>query len=193
MSPPAAKKEPPRFERWWIMALLAIWLVIGFVPKLDCNPGTFGDMFGMVNSLFSGLAFLGLIHTIRLQMHEIGLQRDELELTRSELERSADAQTESAKVLALQVVITAISARISTALQRRETAMNNQREWSKLKPQNNGVVRVGAPLEERPISIAIGEAEQAAKSLTEEIDQLSKRLEEYDNLLTAKLEGLQTV
>lgn len=54
--------------------------------------GQFGDSFGMVNSLFSGLAFAGIIFTIILQRKELKLQRQELELTRQELARSAKAQ-----------------------------------------------------------------------------------------------------
>ena len=44
--------------------------------------GTFGDMFGGVNSLFSGLAFTGIIFTILLQRKEFELQREELKATR---------------------------------------------------------------------------------------------------------------
>jgi len=47
--------------------------------------GQFGDMFGAVNALFSGLAFAGLIITLFLQKNELSLQRDELKLTRDEM------------------------------------------------------------------------------------------------------------
>ncbi len=47
--------------------------------------GTFGDMFGVANALFSGLAFAGLIFTILLQSQELKLQREELQLTRQEM------------------------------------------------------------------------------------------------------------
>jgi hypothetical protein len=47
--------------------------------------GTFGDMFGGVNALFSGLAFAGVIYAIFLQRKELFLQRRELEQTREEL------------------------------------------------------------------------------------------------------------
>lgn len=57
--------------------------------------GQFGDMFGVVNSLFSGLAFAGIIYTVHLQRKELGLQRQELSLTRAELSRSATAQEKS--------------------------------------------------------------------------------------------------
>jgi hypothetical protein len=48
------------------------------------NIGTFGDMFGSVNALFSGLALGGIIFTIHLQKKELKLQRKELSLTRDE-------------------------------------------------------------------------------------------------------------
>lgn len=47
--------------------------------------GVFGDKFGAVNALFSGLAFLGLIITLVFQQEELKLQRSELEQTREEL------------------------------------------------------------------------------------------------------------
>lgn len=44
--------------------------------------GTFGDQFGAINSLFSGLALAGIIITILLQSRELSLQRKELSQTR---------------------------------------------------------------------------------------------------------------
>lgn len=46
--------------------------------------GTFGDSFGAINSLFSGLALGGIIYTIFLQKKELSLQRKELKNTRKE-------------------------------------------------------------------------------------------------------------
>lgn len=40
--------------------------------------GAFGDQFGAVNALFSGLAFAGLIYTIILQRRDLKLQRQEM-------------------------------------------------------------------------------------------------------------------
>jgi hypothetical protein len=63
----------------------ACWI---FVPLIYNEPekrGVFGDMFGVVNALFSGLAFAGLIYTILLQREELKAQREELVLTREEL------------------------------------------------------------------------------------------------------------
>jgi hypothetical protein len=65
----------------WCLFWLMVWL---FVNKEQ--RGVFGDMFGAVNALFSGLAFAGIIYTILLQREELEAQRHELELTRGELE-----------------------------------------------------------------------------------------------------------
>jgi hypothetical protein len=61
--------------------------------------GQFGDMFGALNALFSGLAFAGIIYTIRQQKEELELQREELRLTRRELTKSAEAQKKSEEAL----------------------------------------------------------------------------------------------
>lgn len=56
------------------------------VSQLSINKsGVFGDSFGLLTALFSGLAFAGLIITINMQKQELSLQRQELSLTRQEL------------------------------------------------------------------------------------------------------------
>lgn len=87
--------------------ILAIWIIsIIIVYKSFSNwtdRGTFGDAFGAINALFSGLAFAGIIYTILLQRQELILQREELRDTRIELKRSADAQESSEKALLEQI------------------------------------------------------------------------------------------
>ena len=68
--------------------------------------GQFGDAFGSLNTLFSGLAFAAFVYTVLLQRHELELQRIEMELTRSELS-GQKAQ------LSLQNDLTILSARLS--------------------------------------------------------------------------------
>lgn len=46
------------------------------------KSGVFGDSFGLLTALFSGLAFGGLIIAILLQKEDLGLQREELRLNR---------------------------------------------------------------------------------------------------------------
>jgi hypothetical protein len=84
----------------WILSLILIGGVITFVllyavvlliftwPITEfsvAKSGVFGDSFGALTSLFSGLAFAGLIITIVMQKDELALQREELSLTRQEL------------------------------------------------------------------------------------------------------------
>lgn len=59
-------------------------------PNKD-TPGQFGDMFGGINALFTGLALAGVIYTILLQRHDLELQREELRLTREQLHASAES------------------------------------------------------------------------------------------------------
>lgn len=65
-------------------------LVIRKLPGWQ-ERGAFGDMFGAVGSLFSGLAFIGLIVTIYLQLEQLKDTRKELKSQREEM----IAQTET--------------------------------------------------------------------------------------------------
>lgn len=81
------EEEPLKLLYIFILIVVLLWisawvLIISFVEKAD--RGTFGDMFGGVNALFSGLALAGIIYTILLQKKELSLQREELTATRGE-------------------------------------------------------------------------------------------------------------
>lgn len=55
-----------------------IWIFSGFIFFFTYNHnGEFGDMFGSVNTLFSGLAFGGIIYTIFLQREDRRVQKKE--------------------------------------------------------------------------------------------------------------------
>jgi len=55
--------------------------------------GTIGDMFGALNTFFTGCAFAGLVYTILLQRRELRLQNDEL--NRQATERTANRMSEA--------------------------------------------------------------------------------------------------
>ena len=96
---------------YWPLILLSIG-VIGLYALswwwLSCSfhdsekQGQFGDQFGAVNALFSGLAFAGLIFTIILQKKELALQREELTQTREELKGQKEQMSEQNKTLKIQ-------------------------------------------------------------------------------------------
>ena len=94
--------------------VVATWAASGFLLYSDEERGTFGDMFGAVNALFSGLAFAGIVYTILLQRRELELQREELHVTRLELSRSAAAQEKAEAALAKQVEALQYGQRLTT-------------------------------------------------------------------------------
>lgn len=67
----------------WIV-LVVIFLVWGAYWAWVA-PRVTGNQFDPLNTLFSGLAFWGVIYAILLQKSELSLQRKELELTRGEV------------------------------------------------------------------------------------------------------------
>ena len=77
------------------MVVLYWALSANYLPELT-NRGLFGDSFGGLTSLFSGLAFAGMIYAIIMQSQELKLQREELTLTRKELEATRKEQERSA-------------------------------------------------------------------------------------------------
>lgn len=80
--------------------LTGLWAVTHFIEEPKRGP--FGDMFGAVNALFSGLAFAGIIFTIVLQREELRIQRKELEETRHELRGQKEQMELQNKTLSLQ-------------------------------------------------------------------------------------------
>lgn len=99
-----------------VAAVVALWLATPFVVSRFYAPpteaGSFGDLFGSINALFSGLAFAGLVYAILLQRRELELQRlelqatrEEMKLARAEAERSASAQEATARLAAITTLI----------------------------------------------------------------------------------------
>ncbi len=106
--PLAQEDSQPRDGRTPLVAVIAAfvaivvaWVASAFVlrmlvPDLGFR-GQFGDSFGALNALFSGLAFGGVIYAIVLQRRELQYQREELELSRMALTKTALAAETSAR------------------------------------------------------------------------------------------------
>lgn len=127
-------EQPKQRWRWKLYTLIVgsvivLWGVLGWWLPGACSErgtsgaGLLGDSFGVVNSLFSGLAFAGVIIAILLQREELALQRQELELTRKELKRTAAAQEASEKAL-----VTSAWANLAQALERQGIVSEQLRE-----------------------------------------------------------------
>ena len=59
----------------WAISALGLVLTVNDFSK----SGTFGDSFGVLNTLFSGLAFAGIIVTVKIQNDDMREQRKELQ------------------------------------------------------------------------------------------------------------------
>lgn len=121
----------------WLLSILFINYL--FKNTFNENAAWFGDSFGAINSLFSGLAFAGIIYTILLQRQELQLQRQELKNTREELKRSADSQENTEKLFKSQGDIMKKTAQLNGLNQLMEyysIALNNTDPKSK----NRGIL-----------------------------------------------------
>lgn len=91
-----------KFFLIWILPCLifgSVWFYNHFLSVMTGLPcpaseGEFGDQFGALAALFSGLAFWGVIVSLLLQRDDLNMQRKELELQRQEME---DTRKEFAK------------------------------------------------------------------------------------------------
>jgi hypothetical protein len=95
------QKEPPISAYIAGATLFVVVTWIFFV--LLATPDERGSWAETIGSLFSGLAFVGVVAAIFLQREELALQRQELKDTRKELRRSAKANEEHASQMARQV------------------------------------------------------------------------------------------
>lgn len=109
------KQENPKSFPWkrWVLgfgiAVFALWVISWIYAQCAFDDmagrGQFGDQFGAVNALFSGLAFAILFVALLMQSRELELQRRQLQLqiveqrqSREQLARTASAQEQSLQV-----------------------------------------------------------------------------------------------
>lgn len=136
-----------------ILALGSIPLIVAltYLPKqtVPNDAGLIGDSFGLVNALVSGLAFIGLIVTLRMQKQELRLQRQELKETREQFERSATAQEESEKQLQRQVDLMYVSSYLSLLQMQKADPSQAQIIMDRLKKENEQALsRLARPFDE---------------------------------------------
>ena len=148
-----------------ILLVIIIWGLSAFLIMVFLSEwserGTFGDLFGAVNALFSALAFAALICTIVLQREEIKQNREEIVLNRKELEKSAKLQRKAQEVLIQQVEQTHLSAKMN-AMRTLVDYYNNQI----LNPKSTEEI--------------IEKAKQKRKQIIVQIDQLIDGLNDSD-------------
>ena len=100
-----------------IIFTIALWFLsaIGIMFFLDdwSDRGTFGDLFGAVNALFSGLAFAGLLFSLIENRKQISSQQEELLINRKELLKARKIQEKTEKAIEAQVTQIQNTARLS--------------------------------------------------------------------------------
>lgn len=116
-----------------VIATFGYWAVVSKYVEGLPSRGQFGDMFGGLTSLFTGLAFAGLIYTILIQRKELQYQREEITLQRIEMTRFADAQEKSEEALSKQAKNLEMSIGINTI----NYILTNQNDISRWIRNNN--------------------------------------------------------
>ncbi|MCC6696183.1 MAG: hypothetical protein IT365_11190 [Candidatus Hydrogenedentes bacterium] len=87
-----------------VLVVCLVWaLIVGCSISSAWEWDVFGDSFGILNAVFSGLAFVILIAALLSQKEELALQREELKLTREELNRQCQELERQASALDEQV------------------------------------------------------------------------------------------
>ncbi len=100
---------------------ILIWSIWPIEDISVAKSGVFGDSFGVLNALFSGLAFGGLLITVLYQREDLGLTKEELKLTREEI-KAQHLETTFFHMLRLhQDVVTGIDLQRQTNKGQQET------------------------------------------------------------------------
>lgn len=109
------EKTPKKFWnienfKMWIMIIILIMIAFYVSVYFWINEderGTFGDTFGAVNALFSGLAFAGMYVALTLQRREYELQRKEFKENTNALKSQKEEMANQKKELEQQKKIMA--------------------------------------------------------------------------------------
>lgn len=119
----------PRLSTWvvagGVLAIVVVTVLYAVVVwkslVVATDRGTFGDMFGGLNTLFSGLAFLGVVLAIHLQMRELRAQQHEIKQAREAHQASAQALKDqlasserAARIQGLNLLLVANRARLAS-------------------------------------------------------------------------------
>lgn len=119
---PTVESNTDPNPRWFlivVIGILLLQLIYGVAVYRVIGPdmstrGQFGDMFGGLNALFTGLAFAAVIYTILLQRKDLELQRLELQASRQELHTAAEAQVGQVAALNEAANLRAMTALVNT-------------------------------------------------------------------------------
>lgn len=95
--------------------------------------GVFGDSYGALNTLFSALAFTGIIASIYFQREELKATREELAMTRKEMEHQGDQFDAQIDALKFQVFENAFFSLLKLHLENTEAIIIRARSGLEVK------------------------------------------------------------
>lgn len=103
------------FFKWFVPVSAAVILVwVGWCWWFGFKrPSAPADVFTGIESLFSGLAFAGVVTVVVLQTKELQLQRNELALNREQATKTAKANEKAAESLAGQIQMQTRAAKLA--------------------------------------------------------------------------------
>jgi len=145
------------------------------------NPGTFGDSFGIINALFTGLAFSGLIVTIMLQYEAIKIQQQDLQESRQQFARSADAQERTARLAAASELLKEYNEYIKII--ETEIADDENRNYdntSAISVLSKSVKESG--IYKHPKSDRLNELKQKKHDIIEELEELIQKFRKNERI-----------
>jgi len=117
----------PKLFHVLAVAIIALWFTSPFIVDYvtthestkNISISEFGDSYGAINALFSGLAFLVIYYNIRQtqesinsQTEQIRLQREELGLQREELKIQREERKEQMVIAEKQAILTSLDVAI---------------------------------------------------------------------------------
>jgi hypothetical protein len=124
-------KKDPRLPLKWIIWMLFAWVVFlslpwvalrAFPPRTEKEVrriesvlgqlGTYGDLFGMLNCLFTGGAMIGAAYAVILQRRQLDHQREEMARAQEERERTAEWERQAAMFNAISSLAQMHAARL---------------------------------------------------------------------------------
>ncbi len=104
------------------------------VPSPWAIRGQFGDLFGGLNAMFTGITLAGLIYTLHLQRNSMTLQRDAMAQQERSLKLQQESLDASMKAIQEQSRIAAEAAHLQALVALKE-------EWNRLS-QHDGISKV---------------------------------------------------
>ena len=100
------------------LLVLGLWVATPFVISnhypLRADRGTFGDLYGSINALFSGFALIGVVAAIMLQQKEMSLSTTELKNSARALQKQVELSADAARLQVLPELIQTQKMRIQT-------------------------------------------------------------------------------